>query len=159
MNKFLWGLSMLLLLSCQQTEENKMVADNAELKALAEADQADREPEKIDWVIVNNRDEERQKRVTEMLKEGGVRTAEDYANAAIIFQHGQDTTASRLAVAMMRKAVELDSTQDKWLLAAAIDRDLMRRDLPQIYGTQYRRNDIGEPWYRSSSVTCVVSIL
>ncbi|MEM1220434.1 MAG: tetratricopeptide repeat protein, partial [Bacteroidota bacterium] len=129
-------------------EEPKTVTDNEELKALAEADQADREPEKIDWVIVNNRDEERQKRVTEMLKEGVVRTAEDYANAAIIFQHGQDTTASRLAVAMMRKAIELDSTRDKWLLAAAIDRDLMRRDLPQIYGTQFRRNDIGEPWYR-----------
>jgi tetratricopeptide (TPR) repeat protein len=40
----------------------------------------------------------------------------------------------------------LDSSRSKWLLAAAIDRDLMRRGKPQIYGTQYRRMGTDEPW-------------
>lgn len=55
----------------------------------------------------------------------------------MIFQHGGDTLASSMAVKHMRKAIELDSSINKWLLAAAIDRDLMRRQKPQIYGTQY----------------------
>jgi hypothetical protein len=34
----------------------------------------------------------------------------------------------------MKKAIELDPTINKWLLAAAIDRDLMSRSKSQIYG-------------------------
>jgi hypothetical protein len=51
-----------------------------------------------------------------------------------------------MAVKLMRKSLELDSTADKWFLAAAIDRDLMRRDLPQIYGTQYIKMGNDAPW-------------
>ncbi len=36
----------------------------------------------------------------------------------------------------MRKSIELDSTAIKWLLAAAIDRELLSRGKPQICGTQ-----------------------
>jgi hypothetical protein len=59
----------------------------------------------------------------------------------MIFQHGTDTIVSLMAIKMMRKSIELDSMANKWLLAAAIDRDLMRRKKPQIYGTQYVEKD------------------
>jgi len=45
----------------------------------------------------------------------------------------------------MKRAIELDNKISKWLLAAAIDRDLLRRNKPQIYGTQYRKLN-GKPW-------------
>ena len=87
----------------------------------------------------------REARVFELLNSNLVRTSLDYSNAAMIFQHGADTIASGMAVKMMTKAIALDTTIDKWLLAAAIDRDLMRRKQPQIYGTQYVRIK-DEPW-------------
>ena len=45
----------------------------------------------------------------------------------------------------MRKSLKLDSTANKWLLAAAIDRDLLSRNKPQIYGTQYWKMK-DRPW-------------
>ncbi len=48
----------------------------------------------------------------------------------------------------MKKAIDMDSTVDRWLLAAAIDRDLMRRDKPQIYGTQYIKMGQDAKWER-----------
>lgn len=42
-----------------------------------------------------------------------------------------------MAVRLMKKAIALDTTVNRWLLAAAIDRDFMRKGLPQIYGTQF----------------------
>jgi len=64
----------------------------------------------------------------------------------MIFQHGNDTIASGKAVKYMKKAVNLDPEINKWLLAAAIDRDLMRKGKPQIYGTQYVKNTADAPY-------------
>ena len=46
-----------------------------------------------------------------------------------------------MAVKLMKKSIELDPNANKWLLAAAIDRDLMYNNLPQIYGTQYAKDE------------------
>jgi tetratricopeptide (TPR) repeat protein len=121
------------------------IKDNEELKTLYKEDQSDRMSGNIDWPVVSKRDKMREARVNELLAANLVRTARDYANAAMIFQHGVDTTASGMAVKMMRKAVALDPSIDKWLLAAAIDRDLMRREQPQIYGTQFGKMG-DQPW-------------
>lgn len=115
--------------------------DNIELQEMYNADQSSRKLEKIDWSILNKEDEERRKIVFEMIEKGEIVTAKDYYNSAMIFQHGNDTIASSMAVKHMKKAIELDSTIDKWLLAAAIDRDLMRKDEPQIFGTQFIKNN------------------
>jgi hypothetical protein len=45
-----------------------------------------------------------------------------------------------------KKAIALDRNINPWLLAAAIDRDLMRRNKPQIYGTQYIKNNDEALW-------------
>lgn len=137
------------IISCnyetQETTGQELV-DNEELKQLYKEDQADRQSGNIDWEMVSKRDRDRQSRVYELLDSNRVLTSLDYSNAAMIFQHGGDTIASGMAVKMMRKAIALDSTINKWLLAAAIDRDLMRRGEPQIYGTQYYKQGADDPW-------------
>ncbi len=143
-------LCIITLMSCKENKvkmsEPAVIADNEELKVLYQEDQADRLSGEIDWSVVSVRDSLRLARVCELVDSNLIRTSEDYANAAMVFQHGSDTFASGMAVKLMRKAVEMDSTRNKWLLAAAIDRDLMRRDVPQIYGTQYVKMGADNPW-------------
>lgn len=112
-----------------------------------EADQASRNVQQIDWSVLSRQDREREKRVYELIDQKLLQTGNDYYRSAMIFQHGNDTLASAMAVRHMKRAIELDSTVNKWLLAAAIDRDLMRRNQPQIYGTQYVQTN-GSAWKR-----------
>ena len=111
--------------------------DNTELQKMYNEDQSSRKVKDIDWTILLREDSLRRVRVYELIKEGKIITGKDYYNSAMIFLHANDTIASGMAVKQMKKAIELDSTINKKLLAAAIDRDLMRREKPQIYGTQY----------------------
>ena len=129
----------------KRDQEKEVIKDNEELKTLYSEDQSDRSRGNIEWSVVSVNDSLRESRVFELLDSNLVRTSLDYSNAAMIFQHGGDTIASGMAVKMMTKAIELDTAINKWLLAAAIDRDLMRRKQPQIYGTQYVRMK-DEPW-------------
>lgn len=116
-----------------------------------ETDQADRTPaegEEIEWQRVLIADSTRRARVREMLDSNLVRTADDYYHAAMVFQHGNDTTAARMAYELASTAVELDSTHEnaRWMTAAAWDRYLMRKGEPQWYGTQFVRNPLTDPW-------------
>ncbi len=133
----------------------KKTLHNVELITIAAADQADRTNlflQKIDELTLWERDKIRLKRVVELYEENSIKTVLDHKNAAVIFQHGRnaqnerDTFSSGMAVKMMQKVIELDPNANKWLLAAAIDRDLMIRELPQIYGTQYTRKSKNHPW-------------
>ena len=121
------------------------VVDNPELIEIYKNDQADRKTENIDWNIISKKDSLREVRIYELLDSNKVRTSLDYHNAAMIFQHGGDSVAYGMAVKLMKKSIELDSTANKWLLAAAIDRDLLSRNKPQIYGTQYWKMK-DQPW-------------
>lgn len=154
-------IMLVILISCKPSvidESNtKATGDNEELKEIHKADQADRQSLDIDWSLVSERDRQRRERVNELLDSNLVITSNDYANAAMVYQHGGDTVASGMAVRLMRKAVALDGNRSKWLLAAAIDRDLMRRDQPQVYGTQYRRMGADEPWVLYNLDTTKVS--
>lgn len=120
--------------------------DNSELQKMYNEDQSSRMVKDIDWTVLSKQDKERESKVSELIKLGKIVTGKDYYNSAMIFQHGSDTIASSMAVKQMRKAIELDTTINKWLLAAAIDRDLMRRQKPQIYGTQFVKNNGETKW-------------
>jgi tetratricopeptide (TPR) repeat protein len=122
--------------------------DNSELQKMYDEDQHSRMVKNIDWSVLSKQDLERESRVYELIKLGQIVTGKDYYNSAMIFQHGSDTLASSMAVKHMRKAIELDTTIDRWLLAAAIDRDLMRRQKPQIYGTQFFKKNGETKWKR-----------
>jgi len=109
---------------------------NAELRAIFEADQADRRsgigPEMAD------RDRERRRRVAELLAAGEVVDGPDHYHAAMVFQHGGSQASYRRARELALRAVELGHSPGRWLAAAALDRMLVRRGQRQKYGTQYR---------------------
>ena len=130
--------------------------DNQELIEIYKNDQADRLTDNIDWEIVSKKDSLREVRIYQLLDSNIVQTSLDYHNAAMIFQHGGDSTAYGMAVKLMRKSIELDSTANKWLLAAAIDRYLLSIDEPQIYGTQYQKFG-SEPWQLGKMDTTKIS--
>ncbi len=123
---------------------------NAQLNRLYEEDQKDRAPEmgKVDWSVVGKRDEERRKRVLEILGQGGAKEAADYVHAAMVLQHGQAPEDFKSAHDWCVKAIEIDPDYPgaRWLAAAAQDRYLMNLGKPQLYGTQYKRDKDG-PWY------------
>lgn len=122
--------------------------DNEELKKMYEEDQKARMVSNINWGELVKKDRMREKRVYELIKTGSVRTGKDYYHSAMIFQHGEDSVAYGMAVKHMRTAIDLDTTINRWLLAAAIDRELMSRNKPQIYGTQYIKMGPDAKWER-----------
>lgn len=115
-------------------------ADNAELRSIKDADQADRRrtvsPEH--WREVWRRDGERRGRVLEILSAGQLSTAWDYYNAAIVLQHGASAEDIRLAHSLATLAATLDPGHKhaKWLMAASWDRLMICLKQPQWYGTQ-----------------------
>ncbi len=74
----------------------------------------------------------------------------------MVFQHGNDSSDYGKAVGLMKKAIELDSTTNKWLLAATTDRYLLSKGEAQIYGTQYRKK-ADEPWKLAEIDTTKIS--
>ena len=120
---------------------------HAELAALYAADQADRRPENLlglaparrDSVMfaVMSRDTVRRARVEALMKQGVAQVAADYFHAAIVLQHGRDTSATLLAHTSSRRAVELDSTHmgAMSLIASSWDQLQYGRGRPQWYGT------------------------
>lgn len=138
-----------LMTACAQlptdtsTATAAIVARNAELAEIRRADQADRQvrADKIDWSLVAARDKARLSRVREIITAGGLRTAEDYYDAALVCQHGETVDDIRLAYALatISAAIDPKATSASWLTAAAWDRIMMRMDKPQWYGTQFRK--------------------
>lgn len=123
--------------------------DIEELQRMADEDQQARMTETINWTVLNKEDSLRRVRVLDLMKEDKLKTAKDHLNAGIIFQHGNDTIASALAVKSFEKALKLDPGMNRWWYAAAVDRDLMRRKKPQIYGTQIIKNkSTNDKWAR-----------
>jgi len=114
------------------------VPSNEELKKIITADQSDREAKSIDWSAVDSRDRERATRVGQILKDGEIKTAEDFYNAAMIFQHGNSPDDIKLAFSLAIISAHLAPSHPgpKWLAAAAWDRYMMWKKLPQWYGTQ-----------------------
>ena len=130
--------------------------DNPELQQMFDADQEDRTSHKLDRKGINYNDSIREARVYELLDSNKVRTANDYTNAALIFHHGEDSIAYSMAVKLLKKSIEMDPTRDKWLLAAVIDRELLSRNRPQIYGTQYSK-PAGQPYERMEMDTTIIT--
>jgi hypothetical protein len=129
----------------QETETQIFELDNAELISIYISDQTDRNSHDINWDEVSKRDSLRRIRVNEILESNGIITARDHKNAAMVFLHGKDSADYGKAIRFMKKAIELDSTMNKWLFAAATDSYLLSIGEPQIYGTQYIKMG-DEPW-------------
>lgn len=141
-------VSMIVLAALASTPLFAQTSDNAEIQRMYDEDQSARKVANINWTQLNKADSLRRRRVDELLDSNKVRTGQDFYRSAMIFQHGSDTLASAKAIQFMKQALDLDSTVNRWLLAAAIDRHLMRKGMPQIYGTQYVMMGQNGKWQR-----------
>ena len=125
----------------EATDQSQGPTDNDALRVLKEQDQAVRigPVGSIDWSKVSPQDAQRRAEVTKMLHAGCVRTANDFCNAALIFQHGEQVEDFQLAYSLASVSIKLDpSNKDaRWLTAASWDRIMKAWGKPQWYGTQY----------------------
>lgn len=129
----------------QANWEKKFGNDNRELWAISDADRADRSGDIPDLNAAIERDHQRLARTKEIVAAGGLKTAQDYFNAAVIFQHGAKPEDYQKAheLAIEAYARDIKNTRAKWLIAASEDRFLRSIGKPQIFGTQFKKNDQG----------------
>jgi hypothetical protein len=121
------------------------IAPNEELRQIVAADQQDRTAPlgSIDNAKLAPRDAERRAKVKAILARGEIRAAEDFFNAALVFQHGETVEDSRLAFALVTVASTLSPERPGPRAAAcsAWDRLLLRSGKPQWYGTQFEPSE------------------
>lgn len=129
--------------------------DNIELKQLYQQDQQERASKINDYSQLALTDEQRLQNVYNLLFRGRIRTPKDCYHSAMIFQHGKKTSDYKIAIQLMKFATQHDHSINKWLLAAAIDRELMSNEKPQIYGTQFINT--GKFWKRYKIDTTKIS--
>lgn len=122
------------------------ISDNTEMKAILDADQADREKQPIDWNIVAAADEKRQIRTRALLAANQLHTGQDYLAASFIFQHGRTSDACLLAHALAMVAVGKGNAEAIWIASATLDRYLLNVGQKQIFGTQFSRTGTPGGW-------------
>jgi hypothetical protein len=135
------------------TAAGETAADNKELAAIYEQDQADRMPLMhgdwpTDWWSTARfvaRDLLRQARVLALYRANALRTGNDYYHAAMVFQHGYRPDDFLLAHELSIVALAKGHRRALWLAAATEDRFLMNIKRPQRFGTQYRAASVGAP--------------
>ena len=134
-----------LIRRCKDANQTYLASINQELYRMYQEDQGDRldSDGELDWARINVRDAKHRDRARALLDAGQVKTSDDYYHAAMIFQHGHDSTSYALARELALTAVRLDSTNGiaRWLAAAAKDRYLWSIGKPQWYGTQPHKID------------------
>jgi hypothetical protein len=109
-----------------------------ELQDIAKADQNDRSvsPEKINWDQVLPRDEARRKRVGEIFGEGCFKTAQDYAAAALVYQHGNTPDHFYQTFLWAKKSLDLGDASQSRLMVMGLDRYLVAIGHKQLFATQ-----------------------
>jgi hypothetical protein len=124
-----------------------------ELQKISREDQADRE-----WQMkgiqptlgmledMAKHDLERRKRVGEILGEGCFKSADDYAAAYIVYQHGNTPDQYYQAFLWSKKALELGKSHMKSDVAMAVDRYLVSIGHKELFGTQASQATLGGCW-------------
>lgn len=152
----LFFLSLLLITACAHAtplvrcdqDSSKQKNRSEELQNIVAMDQADRDMayDKIDWDKVSVHDEERRKRVGEIFGEGCFMKAQDYAAAALVYQHGNVPDHYFQTFLWAKKAMDLGDEKAKWLTAAGIDRYLVFINHKQLFGTQAGKPNNAKCW-------------
>lgn len=112
------------------------------IKELLDADQKDRQGAmsltQAQWKAISERDAERRKIVHQMLESGALKTGEDFEDASVIFQHGDNPQDYLLAHVLAVTAMAKGDANARWIAAATLDRYLQSIKQPQVFGTQYK---------------------
>ena len=85
----------------------------------------------------NERDADRRARIRELLARGELQQAQDFHDAAYLFQHGETADDYLVAHVLAIDAVIRGDSTSKWIAAATLDRYLQLTGKPQVFGTQY----------------------
>ena len=134
--------------SCH-ADKLRQEARSKELQNIVKADQDDREdffkktPEELQGMA--HRDDERRKRVGEIFGEGCFLNAEDFAAAALVYQHGDVPEHYLQAFMWAKRAVELGDEKQKRLMGLAIDRYLVNISHKQLFASQATKTDVSNP--------------
>ena len=86
---------------------------------------------------VNSRDALRRAEAKLLLAAGELKTAQDFHDAAFIFQHGHSPDDYLLAHIPAIEAIVKGDASSKWIAAATLDRYLQAIGQRQVFGTQY----------------------
>jgi hypothetical protein len=92
----------------------------------------------VTGVAGDARDAARREAVREIAQRGGLQTGDDYAAAALVFQHGNTPADYQQANRYAEQAIDLGSERGRQLYALTRDRYLRSIGEPQQFGTQYR---------------------
>jgi len=94
-------------------------------------------PAAVDQPTLIRNDAKRRDQVRALLAAGSVITAQDFHDAAYIFQHSQNADDYLLAHILAIEAVVKGDASSKWIAAATLDRYLQQIGQKQVFGTQY----------------------
>lgn len=116
--------------------------DDDEVTKVCDDDQKDRQS---DWSKltplqmgeINKRDKARLARIYKLLESGRVVTAQDFAHASLVLQHGSYWNDYCLAHELSICGLLLGDKKSAWLTAATYDRMLQSGGYHQRFGTQY----------------------
>ena len=114
-------------------------AANKELERLFKEDQSDSRPvgSPEQAAQTNARASERRRQAASILAAGGAKTAADYYNAALLYQHSDAPDDLLMAHVLSTIAGYKGDYRGQWLSAASLDKYLHRTGQLQIFGTQY----------------------
>lgn len=123
--------------------------NNEELTSLFNADQAERENLSLNnlksesFKVIN---EERRKKVTQLMLKNKLNTGLDYYHAALIFQHGDKPDDIKKANELAEIGWNKGERKAKKIIALTIDRYLMFTNKQQTYGTQFQYDESEKRW-------------
>ncbi len=128
------------------TKLTTATADNSEMTAIFDGDQAAREhPATINWKVLWPADKARRQQTQMLLDAGRLSSANDFYHAAYVFQHGEEAEDFLKAHAFAVVATARGHREATWIAAATLDRYLQHIGQPQIYGTQFQHPP-GQKW-------------
>jgi hypothetical protein len=140
-----WLLILAFPVHAADAPTKRYFPDNPRLVVLYQEDQEDRHGfpnTKRTYKEINERDEARRQEILTLLAQGKVRTAQDYFYSAVIFHHGQTNDHYRTASSLAWIAATLDPKRNYLYLSASTwDRMMLKRDQPQWYGVQEKRDE------------------
>lgn len=130
-----------LLHAAEARDAARKEPDSADIQKITDADQAVRtnwdKLSDLEMREVGASDHQRNLRIREIVREGGLHTAKDFANASLVMQHSAGFAGFELAHELALCSMVLgDSGLGRWLVAATYDRMLNSVGHDQRFGTQ-----------------------
>jgi hypothetical protein len=121
--------------------QREPVTSSAEMKEIYDDDQRARQDflkmSAEQWKAVSQDDAKRRQHTKGLLMAGKLHSADDFREAAFVFQHGETPDDYLLAHTLAMIAVARGDAGALWIASATLDRYLQSVKRPQVYGTQF----------------------